>query len=643
MGYFKTLFVKALDGHVAHESTPSVKEMLAVALDGGKDTLEEHDRKYHPEGYKEGDECKYRENEKAKDRVDDLSEHAEMSENGGNREVTPEEDAAYMEAVKRGDVETAQKMVFATAKKYYGDSLIADHAGNPVVFYHGSKDKHNVFDPRKDKNGFGDVYFTDNPEYARRFGDEVQSVILVAENPSEHDFSKEGFSNAVMSRYSGHDAAFVYGVMDFTGIKHGEVLMRKMENIKSADPVTYDDQGNIIPLSRRFDGGDDIRGDVTSKQDKDTLKEHAKDGVDDLGDKGGTNGNGEVTPAEDAAYMDAVKRGDMETAAKMVREVAGRAFPNTKVVDDDGLPKAVWHGSPNNFTSFENSSGTSLDNVHGIGHWFSPDKMFAKKFLERRRRKKRGNLMSVFLNIENPRTYTNLTPEPTALEDSMGQFKADVIVNSGGYVFTTADLYSSRIPPNDVIKVRQQWQQEGFDGVITKDSTFDMDCGGGTQICIFNNKGIKSADPVTYDDNGNVIPLSRRFDDGDDIRGDITSNLEGDEMEKTGDINPQGEAHETALEKMVEGMGINVYRPAIAETLKEMAGEVPDAVITSTEEFDREVKGMKEGKRTYMDVRNAYAKLKDACGDLDWTKAIVKMAAKITKACAKQDIEEDVK
>ena len=81
MGYFKTLFVKALDGHVAHESTPSVKEMLAVALDGGKDTLEEHDRKYHPEGYKEGDECKYREKEKAKDRVDDLSEHAEISEN----------------------------------------------------------------------------------------------------------------------------------------------------------------------------------------------------------------------------------------------------------------------------------------------------------------------------------------------------------------------------------------------------------------------------------------------------------------------------------------------------------------------------------------------------------------------------------
>ena len=33
-------------------------------------------------------------------------------------------------------------------------------------------------------------------------------------------------------------------------------------NIKSADPVTYDDQKNVIPLSKRFDTGDDIRGEV---------------------------------------------------------------------------------------------------------------------------------------------------------------------------------------------------------------------------------------------------------------------------------------------------------------------------------------------------------------------------------------------
>ena len=545
MGYFKTLFVEALDGFVEHESTPSAKEMLAVALDGDKDTLEEHDKKYHPDGYKEGDECKYREKEKAKDDADvaetdnggknvspyvkskggpalfrvgdsdrlgwtsgwmaeegeaerrtpsggkwaylmlenplslmdgyddngeedegrekdfkvkafcDVMEKAgvkidrelikanfnasenptidnliaevgkkefeealkklgydgyvwdyddrrvtafdkekvvpkdgerkEKGEEGKKKQlVTPEEDAAYMEAVKRGDVETAQKMVFATAKKYYGDSLIADPAGNPVVFYHGSKDKHNVFDPRKDKNGFGDVYFTDNFEYAKRFGDEVQSVILVAENPSEHDFSKEGFSNAVMSRYSGHDAAFVYGVMDFTGIKHGEVLMRKMENIKSADPVTYDDQGNIIPLSRRFDKGDDIRGDVTSSHKK----------------------------------------------------------------------------------------GTTMAQV-------------------------------------------------------------------------------------------EEKKEE------------------------------------------------------------------------------QKESSERGLEKTLSEIGINIYRPAIAEMIREVAGEIPESLIAATEQFDREVEGMKKGEKSYSDVREAYSRLKSACNGVSWAKDILKLASKVTKACAKEDIDAE--
>lgn len=57
-----------------------------------------------------------------------------------------------------------------------------------------------------------------------------------------------------------------------------------------------------------------------------------------------------VSAAEDAAYMDAVNRGDMETAARMVREVAGRAFPNTKVVDEDGLPKIVFHNIDSSWT-----------------------------------------------------------------------------------------------------------------------------------------------------------------------------------------------------------------------------------------------------------------------------------------------------
>ena len=39
-----------------------------------------------------------------------------------------------------------------------------------------------------------------------------------------------------------------------------EIVVRNPNQIKSADPVTYNDNGNIIPLSSRFDSSkDDIR------------------------------------------------------------------------------------------------------------------------------------------------------------------------------------------------------------------------------------------------------------------------------------------------------------------------------------------------------------------------------------------------
>ena len=48
-----------------------------------------------------------------------------------------------------------------------------------------------------------------------------------------------------------------------------------------------------------------------------------------------------ITPEMDAAYLDAVERGDMETAQKMVMEAAKLAMPNTKVVDEDEFIQAL--------------------------------------------------------------------------------------------------------------------------------------------------------------------------------------------------------------------------------------------------------------------------------------------------------------
>ena len=50
-----------------------------------------------------------------------------------------------------------------------------------------------------------------------------------------------------------------------------------------------------------------------------------------------------ITPEMDAAYLSAVERGDMATAQQMVMEAAKLAMPNTKVVDENGNPKVVYH------------------------------------------------------------------------------------------------------------------------------------------------------------------------------------------------------------------------------------------------------------------------------------------------------------
>ena len=73
----------------------------------------------------------------------------------------------------------------------------------------------------------------------------------------------------------------------------------------------------------------------------------------------------------------------------------------------------------------------------------------------------------------------------------------------------------------------------GYDGVVFKDV---MDVASelhewdpvATDYVVFNSSQVKSADPVTYDDNGNVIPLSERFNEKqNDIRYSVARTTDG--------------------------------------------------------------------------------------------------------------------
>lgn len=69
-----------------------------------------------------------------------------------------------------------------------------------------------------------------------------------------------------------------------------------------------------------------------------------------------------------------------------------------------------------------------------------------------------------------------------------------------------------KIPSDEVQKVAKEM---GYDGFITKDD------GGQTEIGVFDSSQIKSAEPITRDDSGRIIPISERFKPEGEKENDI--------------------------------------------------------------------------------------------------------------------------
>lgn len=86
-------------------------------------------------------------------------------------------------------------------------------------------------------------------------------------------------------------------------------------------------------------------------------------------------------------------------------------FGDSKVVDADGKPLVVYHGTAADFTEFDrNMSGAATEaNWSLMGHFFTPDKALAssftkgKKWPQRRAKPKLGgNVKPVYLSLQNP-------------------------------------------------------------------------------------------------------------------------------------------------------------------------------------------------------------------------------------------------
>lgn len=163
--------------------------------------------------------------------------------------VTAQQDAAYMAAVGRGDMATAQRMV--------GDAAIAaGYTTGPV--WHGSRSKFNKFSNRRkgSRTGSGDSYD------GFFFAPSRSQASIFAEDWTGYD---SGFGTTRPFYIRNEEIRTKPGIPEIGEPDWVEYVIQNPEDAKLAEPITRDNSGDVIPLSRRFDSRNpDIRRSITS-------------------------------------------------------------------------------------------------------------------------------------------------------------------------------------------------------------------------------------------------------------------------------------------------------------------------------------------------------------------------------------------
>ncbi|MBR4457580.1 MAG: hypothetical protein IKS31_01340 [Clostridia bacterium] len=272
----------------------------------------------------------------------------------------------------------------------------------------------------------------------------------------------------------------------------------------------------------------------------------------------------------DDNYMDAVERGDMETAQRMVEEKAEKAFKNSKVRRQDGKLLKMYHGTRAQFNEFRRDKIGSTGRFEGSGFNFTPHEGRAESY--------GGIVLGGYLDIQRPLSAKKKTLSVTKLAQLIREVDptGDNIVSDYAretrdygqpsfvrresftaarsvwdYAENDVDIYSAiSAADSDAEGLIAKFVDLGYDGLIHYDENGEIK----TAIA-FDSHQFKKADPVTYDDQGNVIPLSERFNEGkEDIRYSLSDDDYMDAVER-GDM----EAAQRMVEEAANQAGY-VYR-----------------------------------------------------------------------------------
>lgn len=202
----------------------------------------------------------------------------------------------------------------------------------------------------------------------------------------------------------------------------------------------------------------------------------------------------------DQEYMKAVERGDMETAQRMVDEAAREAGYTTK----------AYHGTPTGgFTEFK-TDVVGSGRTFGDGTYLTSSEEVAESF-----------------SHPNARTYDRQTKEGIEINEQIYDTYVKVGEDALEYDLDNFTHNGRKVSSVGAVRMIQMDVKEQPDADVVIHNIRDGIEEKSTVYVIKDSARIKSADPVTYDDNGNVIPLSERFNENNaDIRFSVKEPVE---------------------------------------------------------------------------------------------------------------------
>jgi len=431
--------------------------------------------------------------------------------------------------------------------KWFGDSKVVDDQGRPMVVYHGSKNGNiNIFDESLSRD-IG-IHFSEK-DLSGKFGGNKYAVYLKIINPESiiDIFSVDGSGYGV---YSKQVPGAIDTALDLLSDQSEKLyeLGKKVErswvdnkefvNIKSKPYKAFwkevlklaNEEGvDGFEYNNRYEGGGNSYVVFNPNQIKSAIGNNGEF----------SEGNNDIrfSKQQDDEYLQAVKDGDIEKAQKMVDSAArDKGYIS-------GTEYRMMHQAPNredyNLASIK-ESGIVPNDYWTHPQYYQSDSTERESFNKVNsaidRQKRTGKRAGLYVYRAVPKDVK------------------DANIRNGDWVTPSreyARMEGESIPGGyRIISAIPNIDKLWWDANSINELGYD----DGNEYAYKNTKNNrKLIDAITYDDDGNIIPLSKRFNSrSDDVRFSSQEKIKPEEefkKERTKPFNPNEDIEETKAQK----------------------------------------------------------------------------------------------